>query len=156
MRFFRFKHEMNWKYILGEVFLIFVGISLAIGFNNWNASNKLEDQKTEALQRIHEEILNNLDEQKRSREINQRFIEGYKAYAEFFIDDTNNLLISSDELSDLRSTYPGLYSIFDSTRRGDKYMYLGGVNAGLSLPELSSIAWQTSKSIGVTRRCKCR
>ncbi|OEK06243.1 hypothetical protein [Roseivirga misakiensis] len=32
--------KFNWKYALGEIVLIFIGISLAIGFQNWNESRK--------------------------------------------------------------------------------------------------------------------
>ncbi|MBO3700253.1 DUF6090 family protein [Roseivirga sp. E12] len=32
--------KLNWKYALGEVFLIFIGISLAITFQNWNETRK--------------------------------------------------------------------------------------------------------------------
>ena len=28
--------KLNWKYALGELALIFLGISLAIAFQNWN------------------------------------------------------------------------------------------------------------------------
>ena len=31
-----FKHKVNWQYAIGEVILIFIGITLAIAFNNWN------------------------------------------------------------------------------------------------------------------------
>lgn len=32
--------KLNWKYALGEVLLIFIGISLAITFQNWNETRK--------------------------------------------------------------------------------------------------------------------
>jgi len=35
-----FKHKINWKYAIGEVILIFIGITLAISFNNWNEERK--------------------------------------------------------------------------------------------------------------------
>ena len=34
------KHKINWQYAIGEVILIFVGITLAIAFNNWNEERK--------------------------------------------------------------------------------------------------------------------
>ena len=45
--------KLNWKYALGEVALIFVGISLAIAFQNWN-----DQRKKEILEKIYlEELL---------------------------------------------------------------------------------------------------
>lgn len=38
--------KLNWKYALGELVLIFLGISLAIAFQNWNAS--MEEDSLEA------------------------------------------------------------------------------------------------------------
>jgi len=38
------KFSPNWKYVIGEVTLIFLGISLAIGFQNWNQT-RIEGQK---------------------------------------------------------------------------------------------------------------
>ncbi|NVJ45952.1 MAG: hypothetical protein HWE07_02460, partial [Cytophagia bacterium] len=32
--------KLNWKYAMGEVALIFIGISLAIAFQNWNEDRK--------------------------------------------------------------------------------------------------------------------
>ena len=31
-----FKHNINWRYAIGEVVLIFIGITLAIAFDTWN------------------------------------------------------------------------------------------------------------------------
>ena len=44
--------KFNWKYIIGEVSLIFIGISLAIWFNNWNENQKLKRVEVQILQEI--------------------------------------------------------------------------------------------------------
>ena len=36
-----FKHNVNWQYALGEIVLIFVGITLAMGFDNWNDERQI-------------------------------------------------------------------------------------------------------------------
>ena len=40
MRFFKENRRLNLKYIFGEILLLFIGINLAIWFNNWNTSKK--------------------------------------------------------------------------------------------------------------------
>ncbi len=46
--------RLNWKYALGELALIFLGISLAVAFQNWN-QNRLENREANtALQNITE------------------------------------------------------------------------------------------------------
>lgn len=40
-----FKHKINWQYAVGEVILIFVGITMAIAFDNWNEDRKEKSEK---------------------------------------------------------------------------------------------------------------
>ncbi len=40
--------KLNWKYALGEVVLIFLGISLAVGFQNWNQT-RIDGNKEEVI-----------------------------------------------------------------------------------------------------------
>jgi Family of unknown function (DUF6090) len=60
--------KLNWKYALGELVLIFLGISLAITFQNWN-----EDRKNKAKE--------------------LKFLEGL--YADFQADSTKLVLFSN-------------------------------------------------------------
>ena len=53
------KFHLNWKYALGELFLIFMGISLAITFQNWNDGRKRLKLEEEVLTQIYAEILTN-------------------------------------------------------------------------------------------------
>ncbi len=55
-RFFK-KTRFNWKYILGEITLIFLGISLAIWFNNWNERVKLRNSEISVLKEIKSGLL---------------------------------------------------------------------------------------------------
>jgi hypothetical protein len=48
----RILHPLNWKYALGEILLIFIGINLAIWFNNWNETRKLKEEEKRILQSI--------------------------------------------------------------------------------------------------------
>ena len=62
MRFFRLGKNFNWKYIIGEILLIFIGINLAIWFNDWNTSRNAREQKSVAIAKIKEEVESNLEE----------------------------------------------------------------------------------------------
>lgn len=49
--------RLDWKYALTEIALIFVGITLAIAFNNWNERRKLKTIERKILAEIRDEIL---------------------------------------------------------------------------------------------------
>ncbi len=51
------KIKLNWKYALGELVLIFLGISLAIWFQNWNESKKINNQKVLILKQIRADLI---------------------------------------------------------------------------------------------------
>jgi hypothetical protein len=51
--------KLNWKYALGELVLIFMGISLAIGFQNWNDERKKLTLEKDLLSQIYADISNN-------------------------------------------------------------------------------------------------
>lgn len=55
--FRRSNFKFSWKYALGELVLIFLGISLAIWFNNWNELRKAEKQRITLLQNLKEDVL---------------------------------------------------------------------------------------------------
>ncbi|NRB46247.1 MAG: hypothetical protein HRU41_01145 [Saprospiraceae bacterium] len=44
--------RVNWTYALGEVFLIFIGISLAISFSNWNERRAAKVVEMETLKEL--------------------------------------------------------------------------------------------------------
>ncbi|MFT6871335.1 MAG: hypothetical protein ACJAVN_000332 [Roseivirga sp.] len=48
--------KLNWKYTLGELALIFLGISLAIAFQNWNEQKKVRVLEREILTEIQESL----------------------------------------------------------------------------------------------------
>lgn len=49
--------KLNWKYALGELVLIFLGISLAITFQNWNDERKAEAEKVEFFKKIRSDLV---------------------------------------------------------------------------------------------------
>jgi len=54
--------KVNWSYALGEVFLIFIGISLAISFSNWNERRASKKVELETLKELKEGLQKDLQD----------------------------------------------------------------------------------------------
>jgi hypothetical protein len=149
MRFFK-SSKVNWKYIVGEILLIFFGISLAIWFNNWNASNTINANKKIAVDKIEEEIHNNLRELNNAREINLKIPKAIETYTEIITKSDGEAILSKSEMKNFRTSFPGFFIVNDSVRINDTvYKYLGDTKINLELVELSEIAWETSRNMGI-------
>lgn len=61
-RFFKKVRNVNWKYTASEIALIFIGITLAIWFNNWNQNRVDTLKKYQYLQELENDLRNDLDE----------------------------------------------------------------------------------------------
>ena len=46
------KHKFNWQYAIGEILLIFIGITLAIAFQNWNESRNNDLLKSDYQRKL--------------------------------------------------------------------------------------------------------
>jgi hypothetical protein len=151
MRFFNLRNNFNWKYVIGEILLIFVGISLAIWFNNWNASTRSDHAKQVAIVKIKEEIRNNIKELAISAESNRRLLDAYEQYTPLFGSTTSTVRTKSKNFAMLQRKYPGFFVLTDSLAiTPDEVEYHGGVHIQLELPTLTDIAWETTKSISIT------
>lgn len=151
MRFFTFTNNFNWKYIIGEILLIFVGISLAIWFNNWNTSNKNNHAKEIAIVKIKEEIKNNRDELIIAQKSNQLILNAFSEYSDLFDGTTSEITTSPAILNVMQEKYPGFYRIVDSVEvKAGIFHYRGGTYIQLEIPTLTDIAWETTRSIGIT------
>ncbi len=148
MRFLKLK-TMNWKYILGEIILIFVGINLAIWFNDWNTSKTIQQDKEIALAKIKEEVENNLEQLVSSREQNQKIPSFYQE-----LDDLKNevgeLEVAPKKMKEFLGKYGYFFAVTDSVSVGDGfYRYTADATIHLDITDLSSIAWDISKSTGI-------
>lgn len=54
--------QLNWKYALGEIALIFIGITLAIMFQNFNEDKKREKTERSALMELKVALHNDLED----------------------------------------------------------------------------------------------
>lgn len=149
MRLFK-PTTVNWKYIIGEILLIFFGISLAIWFNNWNASNTINTNKRIAIDKIEDEIRNNLRELHDAREVNLKIPMAIETYTEIITNSDGEAVSSTTEIQRFQANFPGFFTIKDSVRINDTiYKYLGDTKINLELVELSEIAWETSRNMGI-------
>lgn len=142
--------NLNWKYIIGEVLLIFVGINLAIWFNDWNASKKIDRNKKIAIEKIQVEIKNNLRELRKTRWNNQRLVKAFETYKGFDPGDGDGVVVAVGQMKMFQNQFPEFFRIIDSTHIEDTlFDYEGDVFINLELAELSKIAWETSKTTGI-------
>ncbi|UCD60052.1 MAG: hypothetical protein JSV59_09155 [Flavobacteriaceae bacterium] len=149
MRLFK-STTVNWKYIIGEILLIFFGISLAIWFNNWNASNTINANKKIAIDKIEDEIRNNLDELYSTREVNLKIPRAIAAYEEIISNNDGQVVAGISEMLDFQETFPNFFIIKDSVQINDSlYGYLGNTRIRLELTAFSQIAWETSRNMGI-------
>lgn len=143
------KH-LNWKYIFGELLLIFFGITLAIWFNNWNTSVKSTRDKTVVVEKIKEEIQNNIDELLKARVINQLTIDAYHNFKKIYHENSSTVITSPQQFKVLRDKYPTFFRLEDSTAiEPNLFEYRGATFINLELMELSAIAWKTTQSISI-------
>jgi len=148
MGILKMNDRFNWKYILGEILLIFIGISLAIGFNNWNTSLNSAKEKEIAISKIKEEIQSNIQELVAARNINGLILGAYIEYKEIYQGSSNEVITTPDHLNDLQQKYPGYFTVADSSEdEAGAYHYTGTTSIDLELAELSQIAWETTRSI---------
>ncbi len=103
--------RINWRYAIGEILLIFIGITAAISFNNWNESRKTKRIEVGTLQEVREAIRQDLTD------INGN-IEGFGnrvALYRMLIDHFENAKPLSDSLSDLIPYIEGLTTYYANT-----------------------------------------
>jgi len=144
-------YKFNLKYALGEIFLLFIGISLAIWFNNWNTSNKTNKAKELVIVKIKEEIENNLEELVIAQAKNELVGIAFSEYKKIFNGATDEVITTPKHLDSLRKSYPGFYTITDSTEVDHGvFKYKGGTYIQLEIFDLTQIAWETTRSINIT------
>lgn len=142
---------INFKYVIGEVLLIFIGINLAIWFNNWNESIKSNNNKELVVKTVKEEINKNLKELTRALEINQRTAAAFAEFKGYYGQSSDEVLATPDQLQMLLKNHPNFFRIKDSILvEGTRFKYLGQTFIDLELAELSGIAWKTAQSLNIS------
>jgi sensor domain CHASE-containing protein len=55
------KTTKYFKYAIGEIILVVIGILIALSINNWNEKNKAKEKETHALNEIISDLENNIE-----------------------------------------------------------------------------------------------
>lgn len=58
----KFLKQISWRYALGELVLIFLGITMAIWFNNWNEARQATRVEVRSLQELRDALRQDLDD----------------------------------------------------------------------------------------------
>ena len=153
MRLFKFKNQLDWKYIFVEVFLIFIGINLAIWFNNWNTQIKIGREKKLAVSKIKEELQKNRKELRKAKEINQLVLKAFNEYKSIYKSNSKEIVTTPLILSKLQKKYSNFFIIKDSSEiESGTFLYTGSTYINLELPELTQIAWETTRSLDASNQ----
>ncbi|MDO5971953.1 hypothetical protein Q4Q35_19300 [Flavivirga aquimarina] len=142
--------KLDWKYIVREVLLIFIGINLAIWFNNWNTNKKANQDKEVVVSKIKEEITNNSIELDKARLPNQKIEKAFKAYSMIYNKSSSEIIVTPKERIQLEKEYPNFFKVKDSIQfESQKYLYTGDTFIELEIPDITSIAWETIRTINI-------
>jgi len=151
MRFFKLNRKLNLKYVLSELLLLFVGINLAIWFNNWNSSKKINEGKKIAISKIIEEVENNKLEIDSILLNNDHILNAYKDFKNLYDGNTSLIKVSPKQMQLLRNRYPDYFITKDSVAlTNGLYRYRGSTRINLEIPTLTEIAWKTTTTLNVT------
>jgi len=151
MRFFKQYRKLNLKYIFGEILLLFIGINLAIWFNNWNASKKINEEKKVAISKITEEIKNNKIEIDSVLINSNRIINAYRDFKNLYDGNTQVINATPKQLKLLNTKYADYFRVKDSVAIDNEiYHYRGVTHINLEIPTLTEIAWKTTSTLNVT------
>ena len=77
------------KYAIGEIILVVIGILIALQINNWNNKQQDLEKEQEVLKNLRAEVLQNLEEIKRDHEFNLECLEA--CYTLLEIDKTKSV-----------------------------------------------------------------
>ncbi|UTW67714.1 hypothetical protein KFE94_06275 [bacterium SCSIO 12643] len=141
----------NWKYIFREILLLFIGINLAIWFNNWNESKKINQKKTIAIKNIVEEIGSNKKELNTALHNYETILKAYTEYKGLYNQNTTELITTPVKMKELQSKHPNFFIINDSISIDEySFRYLGTTKVEMELPLLTDIAWKTTVSTNIS------
>ena len=139
------------KYAIGEIVLVVIGILIALQINNWNSSNKSKREVKISITHIKKEIESNIKELNKAQKINHMIGEAYSEYRKLYDGKTTELITTPENMDILQNKYPGFFRISDSLQiNTDLFHYSGTTFINLELAELTEIAWETTRSVGIT------
>lgn len=145
----RFKYnQLNWKYLLSELFLIVMGILLAINFNECNNQNQINKRFAIAFQNIQQEIKENALELEKTLNSLQSTDSLFQAINP--LQEEDRILTSPAHLQVILKVHAEDLVIMDSMARGkDLFAYEYGLSVSFEQAELSQVSWQATQNSGL-------
>jgi len=138
------------KYAIGEIALVVIGILIALSINNWSATNKSNHAKEVVISKIKDEIKNNSQELDKANAINQKILRAFNEYSKIYSGTSSEVIASPREIQILRKEYPSFFRAKDSIKLDTKkYRYTGETFIELEIPDITSIAWETTRTINI-------
>ncbi|WP_282041917.1 DUF6090 family protein [Winogradskyella flava] len=93
------------KYAIGEIILVVIGILIALQINNWNEYRKQVKEENEIIQSFKAELKTKSNQLKISIERNKEYVEHSRDLLSFIKNDTVSVLTESD-VANFISYYP--------------------------------------------------
>jgi len=129
-----------------------IGAFVALYLNEWMSSRKLDEQKAIATQNILAEMDSNAESLAEALDKHEELFETLTFLGKY-LNEESQLIAPPDSFRAFTRKYPHLFDIRDSVlMEKGLYEYQGELNLDLSFPhfELSTIAWETLKSSGLS------
>ncbi|GGI56721.1 hypothetical protein [Winogradskyella haliclonae] len=154
-RFKKIISAKNVKYFILEVALIFIGLTLAIWFNNWNENRKTNISKDIVLSKIRNEINNNyheIEDNIQDLDTVIKTIEDFKRLSGL----NNTFKASLEELNIFQKINPNFFTIKKSKKlnEGKLYEFNGSITLRFEITNLKFIAFETAKSTNILSKIK--
>lgn len=144
--------KTNWKYILTELVLIFVGIYLALSLNNWNETKKVNREKASVVQKLEEEVAKNLQMLKGAEAQNLPFFRAFERFGQLLGDDNREIEATEEEYQEFVKDYPDFFTLHSKRAiGGSKFKYKLNLKIKFDNTRLRDIAWSTAKTAGFSR-----
>ena len=89
------------KYAIGEIILVVIGILIALQINNWNENQKMVKQEQQVLSELREELATNVIAYEKVILKNDSIINKTKN----FLDQSKKTIISQDSISNITSLF---------------------------------------------------
>jgi hypothetical protein len=122
------------KYAIGEIVLVMIGILLALQVNNWNQGRTQQKLEADFLQKIHQEFKKNKDQLTFVLSMHNKSFES----CEFILKNYNNIQIPKDSLRKHLQQYKYSYTYNPSSSSVDALVNSGNLNI-ISNKALSNI-----------------
>ena len=130
------KLKLNWRYAIGEIILIFIGISLAIAFQNWNDNRKENRQLAGYLSTISKNLQSDVVAIEVYGNFRRQIAKNGQRHMELFLKDSVSLEVFTETSSILGESYLRLdMTGFEALKNSGYFSNLQGTEIESSLLE---------------------